>query len=132
VKEYWKYVGFALIVIGAVIAYPFPDLDIKVLGIKNHRYFLFHSAFFPAVVYWIFHRNIESVFSRIIKILISGFSFGLALHLFADVFQYKSIVFPFAKTLIYGTSIDDRLWEGINGFLCFLIGIKCTKRFQKG
>ncbi|MBE3584331.1 MAG: hypothetical protein IMX01_09500 [Limnochordaceae bacterium] len=46
---------------------------------------------------------------------------GVGLHLLIDVFQPKSIVFPFFGSLVDGTLIDDGLWLLGNALWCFRI-----------
>jgi hypothetical protein len=112
-----------LIIIGSILSYPFPDLDISLLGIGNHRYFLFHSVV-PVLLVLALLRSKRPMIIKIFNVIIVSLSFGIGIHLLFDVFQSKSVVFPFMKTLIRGTSIDDRLWEGINSFFCLCIGYK--------
>jgi hypothetical protein len=108
----------AAVVAGAVLCYRFPDLDIPLLGIGNHRYFLFHSAIVP-IAAWVALRPARRARGRLIAAgLAASFALGVGVHLFTDVFQSKSVVFPFIGTLVRGTSLDDRLWEGANAAVC--------------
>ena len=85
---------FAAVVI---ITFPFflkfPDVDIRILGIGWHRFFLFHSAAFPLMLYLPVRKmKMESV----IGICISGGSMslsgGVGIHLFSDVPQTKAVM----------------------------------------
>lgn len=116
-----KLVKLVLVLIGAALFYPFPDIDIRLLGIGNHRYFFFHSAILPLLLFAFVKRKDSTWIWNSINGILCAFALGIGIHLIVDVFQSKSVVFPFAKTLIRGTSIDDRLWEGINGVLCFFV-----------
>jgi hypothetical protein len=107
----------------------FPDKDISFLGIGNHRYFLFHSG----IAIWGMRKLYEVYLNRsgktsnvgdrvvqsILGIAGAGISFGVGLHLIIDVFQPKSIVFPFFGSLINGTLVDDNIWLMGNSLWCF-------------
>ena len=103
---------------GAALCFKFPDLDIPLLGIRNHRYFLFHSAILPALL-WL---AVRSRVSRRLGVLWAGtaaaFALGVGAHLVTDTFQTTRVVFPFVGNLVRGTSLDDRLWEGANAAAC--------------
>ena len=112
--------SFAVIVVlGAVVLFRFPDLDIALLGIGNHRYFLFHSAILPIVVWLVVRRR-----GPLALAVAAAFALGVGAHLVTDVFQYKNVVFPWAGTLVRGMSVDDRLWEGGNAVAC---GVLCWR-----
>jgi hypothetical protein len=108
------------ITIIAISTFRFPDLDIRFLGIGKHRHFLFHSAIVPLITLRVLKpiRRI-SFLNVIVTAAAIGFLVGIGVHLFTDVFQTKSVYFPFIGSLIDGTSIDDRLWEGGNSLICF-------------
>jgi membrane-bound metal-dependent hydrolase YbcI (DUF457 family) len=108
---------FLLILAASALAlFKVPDLDIPLLGIGNHRYFLFHSAILPVVAWFALRRW------KLIGVAIAaGFALGVGVHLLTDVVQTKAVVFPWAKTLVAGTSVDDRLWEGGNAVVCWAI-----------
>ena len=107
---------------GAAVCFRFPDLDIPLLGIGNHRYFLFHSALAPLAL-WAALRPARRERGRVVlAVVTAAFAFGVGLHLFTDVFQTKNVVFPFVGTLVRGTSLDDRLWEGANAAACGVVG----------
>jgi hypothetical protein len=103
-----------------VSTFRFPDLGIRFLGIGKHRYFLFHSAIVPLVLLRILRplRRI-SIVGFLVTVATIGFLVGVGVHLVTDVFQTTRVMFPFIGSLIDGTSIDDRLWEGGNALLCF-------------
>ena len=107
--------------LGAVLCFHFPDLDIRLLGIRYHRYFLFHSAILPALLLAVLHPLRRARFAVVAACVVSAFALGVGAHLVTDVFQSKSVVFPFARTLVRGTSVDDRLWEGGNAAICGLL-----------
>lgn len=109
-----------------------PDLDITTLGIGNHRFFLFHSAL-GLVVLRMFYKNWlysqsdpDKFFSRVSRkisgVALGSFAMGVSLHLAVDVFQPKSIVFPFFGSLINGTLVDDNIWLLGNSLWAFQIG----------
>jgi len=50
--------------------------------------------------------------------IVAGFSVGVGVHLFTDIFQSAAIKFPFIGSLVNGTSVDDRLWTGVNMIIC--------------
>ena len=117
------------VAIFAAVTFRFPDLDIKLLGIGKHRYFLFHSAIVPLLL-WRFSRSLQqiAVIGFILTIFIGGFLVGVGVHLVTDVFQTAPVKFPFIGSLVDGTSIDDRLWEGINAIICFVTAWKIGRR----
>ncbi len=117
------------VAIFAAVTFRFPDLDIKLLGIGKHRYFLFHSAIVPLLVLWI-SRSLQqiAIVGFILTIFIGGFLAGVGVHLVTDVFQTAPVKFPFVGSLIDGTSIDDRLWEGINAIVCFVTAWKVGRK----
>ncbi len=117
------------ITVFAVITFRFPDLDIRLLGIGKHRHFLFHSAIVPLAVLRIFRPlRRMSFIGTIVIVAAVGFAVGVGIHLFTDVFQTKSVMFPFIGSLIDGTSVDDRLWEGGNALVCFGSAWKAASR----
>lgn len=123
----WLFLLLFAVAAGAVLCYRFPDLDIPLLGIGNHRYFLFHSAIFPIAV-WLLSRRARGAWVRVVAAaLAASFAIGVGIHLFTDVFQSKSVVFPFVGTLVRGTSLDDRLWEGTNAAICGVVGWKSVR-----
>jgi hypothetical protein len=103
---------------GAAACFGFPDLDIPLLGIGNHRYFLFHSAAAPVALYTLLRPSRRERGRLVLAVVTAAFAVGVGVHLFTDAFQTKPVVFPFAKTLVRGTSLDDRLWEGLNAAAC--------------
>ncbi len=121
--------AFVTALFGFLLFMRFPDLDIKLLGIGAHRNFLFHSAILPALGYFLLRksdlRNI-AIFS--VCAFCGGMSFTLGIHFLSDTFQKAAVKFPFFGSLVDGTSIDDRLWLGINSFLCLLVTYRLGKR----
>ena len=109
-----------------------PDWDISTLGIGYHRFFLFHSAIGLAVLRR-FHRQWQAhlaqtdnslagrVKQKLAGALLGAGAAGVGLHLLVDVFQPKSIVFPFFGSLIEGTLVDDNLWLLGNSLWAFKI-----------
>ncbi len=118
-------------IIGFKLGVGFPDNDIRIIGIGNHRYFLFHSG----ISVYIFKKMYDAYIMRstkkgkpdkfvekIIGVLIAGGAFGTGVHLLTDVFQPKSVVFPFFGSLVDGTLIDDDIWLLGNALWCFKLG----------
>jgi len=114
-----------------------PDLDIKLLGIGWHRYFLFHSAaaswllkkFCESYKVWVEQDKASPVFTKIIGAIGAFGAVGVGLHLMKDAIidGDKSIVFGIPGlfkigTLLKGTSIDDDLWLISNGLYAFKYG----------
>lgn len=109
--------------------YHLPDKDISILGIGNHRFFLFHSG----VSVWVMRKVYEAYLARkgdsqslrdrvvraILGVAAGSLAFGVGCHLVIDTFQPKSIVFPFFGSLLDGTMIDDNLWLLGNAVWCF-------------
>lgn len=119
--KYQIYVIF-IIIIGIILFFRFPDLDISILGIGLHRYFLFHSAIFPLLIFIISSFIKKPVFiNLLIKSFSGAFSTAVGIHLFTDIFQNKAVYFPFIGTLIKGTSLDDRIWIIVNMIICFIL-----------
>jgi hypothetical protein len=118
-------------VIGLSHGLGFPDLDISILGIGNHRFFLFHSALgLVALRYfyreWVTKQKDPSLWASRVKrkvggALLGGFALGVGVHLAIDVFQPKSIVFPFIGSLVDGTLVDDNIWLLANSVWAFRI-----------
>jgi len=132
-----SFTKMAIIVpVGSIIlgnGFKFPDSDISILGIGNHRFFLFHSAIGvyalkKAYDYYLLHSSsakkddtVSKVIKKVAGTALSGFAAGVGIHLLTDVFQPKSIVFPFIGSLIDGTLIDDNIWLLANSLYCFKI-----------
>ena len=120
-------VFLVILAVSAAALFKFPDLDIPLLGIGNHRYFLFHSAIVPLAAWYALRRW------RFVGLaLVAGFALGVGVHLFTDVFQTKSVVFPIVGTLVRGSSVDDRLWEGGNALACGVITWRGWTRRERG
>ncbi len=106
-----------------------PDQDISILGIGNHRFFLFHSG----ISVWMMRKVYEAYLARqgdsqllrdrvvraILGVAAGSLAFGVGCHLVVDTFQPRSIVFPFFGSLVSGTMIDDDLWLLGNAVWCF-------------
>jgi hypothetical protein len=107
-----------------------PDLDISLLGIGNHRYFLFHSAIALVILRYFYRRwqqescqgMLERLGQKVIGVALGSFAFGVGVHLALDVVQPKSVVFPFFGSPMNGTLIDDRIWFLGNSLWAFKIG----------
>jgi len=112
----------------AVLFFGFPDLDIRLLGIGAHRNFLFHSAALTAVLFLLARSRREKAGRLPAGIIAAGCGLGIAAHLAVDVFQSKSVVFPFVGTLVRGSSVDDRLWLGVNSVISLLLGVRSLAR----
>jgi len=112
----------------------FPDLDISILGIGNHRYFLFHSAFGLVALRYLYRRWLQSqkdpeslrsrAIGKVAGVALGSFALGVAIHLAADVLEPKSVVFPFFGSLVEGTLVDDRIWLLANSLWAFQIGAR--------
>ncbi len=106
-----------------------PDIDITLLGIGNHRYFLFHSAIGLIVLRYFYTkwRNersdglLRKWGQKIAGAALGAYAFGVGVHLALDVVQPKSVVFPFFGSLVDGTLIDDRVWLLGNSLWAFKI-----------
>ena len=109
----------------------FPDLDISLLGIGYHRFFLFHSALGLVGLRYFYRQWLEKqtepdkwanrVKRKISGALLGGFAIGVGVHLAIDVFQPKSVVFPFFGSLVDGTLVDDDIWLIANCLWAFKI-----------
>ena len=114
-------------IIGFIVFWGFPDLDIAILGIGRHRNFLFHSIIVPIILAKLFLSKREVISSFIKNGVIIGSSISIGIHLLIDVFQPKSVDFILVSTLIKGTLLDDKIWLGINGLVGLIIGQKANK-----
>ena len=132
-KDTIKTIAIVLLLIaGMILFFKFPDLDISLFGIGKHRHFLFHSAFFPAVLFLL----CRLIFKRVILITISmcisiAFAFAIGVHLITDLFRFKAIYFPIIKNLVYGTSLDDKAWIAANALCCLLISFLSYRSIMK-
>ena len=128
-KIFPLFIGLCSAVFAFVSFIKFPDLDISILGIGWHRFFLFHSAVLPVLMYFIIKKR---DFIRLFRLLLNGFCLGLSLaigvHLFSDMFQSKPVMFPFVHSLVNGTSVDDRLWLATNSILSFWVSKQMIKK----
>ncbi|MGI6647601.1 MAG: hypothetical protein ACOX5W_00655 [Bacillota bacterium] len=114
---------------GLTQGFDMPDLDISLLGIGNHRFFLCHSAIGLAVLRYFYRRWVESEDGRfssrlghkVAGVALGSCALGVGLHLAIDVFQPKSVVFPFFGSLINGTLVDDNIWLLGNSLWAFKI-----------
>ena len=121
--------AFVTALCGFLLFLRFPDLDIKLLGIGAHRNFLFHSAILPGLGYFFLRKSdLRNIVVFSVCAFCSGMSFTLGIHFLSDTFQKAAVKFPFFGSLIDGTSIDDRLWLGINALLCILVTYRIGKR----
>jgi len=130
----------------------FPDLDISLLGIGYHRFFLFHSALGLVGLRYFYRQWLEKqaepdrwrnrVKRKLTGALLGGFATGVGVHLAFDVFQPKSVVFPFFGSLADGTMVDDDIWLVANSVWAFKIArdvfalsladeLKCARQFVK-
>ncbi len=103
-----------------------PDLDISMLGIGKHRYFLFHSAIGLAVLRYFYKLYSESdksneIIKKLGGAILGSYALAVGIHLTIDVFQPKSVVFPFVGSLVNGTLIDDNIWLMGNALWAFKI-----------
>ncbi|NLM95583.1 MAG: hypothetical protein GX165_08455 [Firmicutes bacterium] len=109
-----------------------PDLDIRLLGIGKHRFFLFHSALGLVVLGKLYRMWVHStedknhlwpyrVVHKAAGAVLGSYAVGVGIHLAIDVFQPKAVIFPFFGSLADGTLIDDRLWLLGNSLWAFQI-----------
>ncbi len=128
-KIFPLFIGLCSAVFAFVSFLKFPDLDIRILGIGWHRFFLFHSAVLPVLMYFLIKKR---DFIKLFRLLLNGFCLGLSLaigvHLFSDMFQSKAVMFPFVHSLINDTSVDDRLWLATNSILSFWVSKQMIKK----
>lgn len=118
-------------IFGITHGFAYPDYDISLLGIGNHRFFLFHSAIGLAVLRYFYRgwaerlKNPDDWSKRVPKKLVGAllgtFAVGVGLHLAVDLFQPKSINFPFFGSLVDGTMVDDNIWLLGNSLWAFYI-----------
>lgn len=117
---------------GLVEGFAAPDWDISTLGIGYHRYFLFHSAIGLVVLRHFYRqwraRTLEQqsgwcgkVKQKVVGTMFGTVAAGVGIHLLVDVFQPKSIVFPFFGSLVEGTLVDDNIWLLGNSLWAFRI-----------
>lgn len=109
----------------------FPDLDIPLLGIGYHRFFLFHSALGLVALRYFYRQWVEKQAypdqwtSRVKKklggALLGSFAVGVGVHLAIDVFQPKAVIFPFIGSLVDGTLVDDNIWLIGNSLWAFKV-----------
>lgn len=109
-----------------------PDLDISILGIGNHRFFLFHSAIGLLALRYFYKKWLESQSDRagflrrfgekVAGVALGTYAMGVGVHLMVDVFQPKAVIFPFFGSLLDGTLIDDNIWLMGNSLWAFKIG----------
>ncbi len=115
--------------IGMLVFRRFADRDIALLGSGYHRYFAFHSALVPLLLFWAARGRWRP---RWLASLAAGVAAGAAaaftVHLLIDSFQSKNVVFPFATTLVRGTSLDDRLWLLANSVASLALGVRVLFR----
>lgn len=117
---------------GLVGGFSAPDLDISLLGIGYHRYFLFHSAIGLAVLRYFYRQWLQGqqcpagplgrAANKAAGAALAGLSMGVGLHLMIDVFQPKAVIFPFFGSLVDGTLVDDNIWLMGNSLWAFKIG----------
>ena len=108
-------------VVSAVLFYRFPDYDISLLGIGNHRYFAFHSAAIPVLFLVFLHsRRPLTALTWILMSVACGAGSALGVHLLIDAFQKKAVIFPIIGSLVDGTFVDDRLWLLANSLVCLV------------
>ncbi|NLC12285.1 MAG: hypothetical protein GX767_08560 [Firmicutes bacterium] len=132
---------------GLTQGFNYPDLDIRILGIGKHRYFLFHSAIGLYVLQHFYRQWLEKqsnsqswsnrVLQKLSGVLLGAGAIGVGVHLLTDVFQPKSVVFPFFGSLINGTLVDDNIWLLANSLWAFKIArnifaLTVAEEYEKG
>lgn len=123
-----------------------PDLDISLVGIGAHRFFLFHSGLVVwglEQLYLRYYRQMEldapsgppmagppmaayrnharRVLMKVAGGLLGAAAIGVGIHLVIDVFQPKAVIFPVIGSLLDGTLVDDNIWLLGNALWCFRI-----------
>lgn len=123
-----------------------PDLDISLVGIGSHRFFLFHSGLVVwglEQLYLRYYRQMEldvsssplmagpsiaayrnharRVLMKVAGGLLGAVAIGVGVHLVLDVFQPKAVIFPVIGSLLDGTLVDDNIWLLGNALWCFRI-----------
>ena len=83
----------------------------------------------PYVIFLLVWKIKNKLIGNISLIIASGFSLGISIHLFTDLFGKKTINFFFINTLVYGTYADDFLWLMINMVLGFLLVYIVFRRY---
>jgi hypothetical protein len=111
----------------------FPDRDISTLGIGRHRFFLFHSSLGVVALRYLHRLWLEReahggqpgpvgrAFMKLTGAALGAYAMGVGVHLAMDVFQPKSVVFPFFGSLVDGTLVDDNIWLLGNSLWAFKI-----------
>ena len=112
-------------------SFSFPDSDISILGIGNHRFFLFHSGAAAWIVKTVYEANFgppkeneafgTRVWRKVLGVAAASSVFAIGCHLTIDALQPKSVIFPGVGSLINGTLIDDNIWLLGNAFYCFKV-----------
>lgn len=113
----------------------FSDWDINFLGIRWHRFFLFHSAigavllkrFFESYQAYIGENN-DPLLRRVVGVMAAAGAMGIALHLAKDTFidGNKSVVFGLSglfgiNTPVRGTWVDDDIYLLANSLWAFKV-----------
>jgi hypothetical protein len=130
-KNLYLIITVAVSLAGVVIFFRFPDLDIPIVGIGMHRFFLFHSAIIPLVFFFVVIIFRAELLKVILYSVCGSFCAAVGIHLFTDLFQPTAIKFPLIGSLVDGTSLDDRLWELGNLLLCLLLAFVLYKQVAR-
>ena len=117
------------IAVGLATFVGFPDIDIKILGIGWHRFFLTHSATVPFALYLLsrmahFRHGVRSFLGGVA----TGSAAAIGIHLLTDVIPEKTVRFPFFGNLWYGSYLDDRLWIIVNAVLCIWLAYRGVRK----
>jgi len=98
---------FAMSLLPCYLGTVWPDLDIRLFGIRAHRNPIFHSgvAFFVGLMVF---RRVRFIPAATV---ISAFGVGIAAHLIWDVFDHADVRWIPGGTL-------DRIWLISNAMLC--------------
>jgi hypothetical protein len=105
---FWVPDGLATKGLMKFLHYPLPDWDVLLLSPASHRHWLTHSAFLPALCFFVawkypnfFHEHASLSWFAI------GLSTGIGSHLFWDCIgsrTHKIVIFPFWWALRAGAS----------------------------
>jgi hypothetical protein len=131
VKTGSLFLAIPVMLVSAVAFIPFPDSDIRVLGIGWHRFFLTHSAIVPILIYLLalvrrFHQRVRAILGA----LAAGSAASIGIHLLTDIIPKKAIRFPIIGNLWYGSYLDDRSWIVGNALLCAWLVYVFVKRLS--
>ena len=117
------------IAVGAAAFAAFPDIDIKILGIGWHRFFLTHSVIVPFALYLLSRMaRIRHRMRCVLDGIATGSAAVVGIHLLTDIIPEKAVMFPFFGNLWYDSYLDDRLWIIVNAGLCIWLSYRGVRK----